>query len=190
MKRRGFVAGSIGSFALLAAGGCAKTAPRAAFPHLSAEQLLERAKKNGLAGKVTAFHFWATWCGPCIDEFPLIEQEWRGWMRDDATLDFLAVSVDEPSLSAVKKVGFEAASKERDESVGRFVAEQRTTFPMSIAEAPEGADGFAEAIDSGWPAVLPTTLLFGLDGALAHRNIGTLRVSRFRDKVREALEKK
>lgn len=186
MKRRGFVAGS---FALAVAGACAKAAP-ARLPHYSAEQLLARAKENGLAGRVTAFHFWATWCGPCIQEFPLIEREWRGWIRDDKTLDFLAVSVDEPSLSAVKKSGFEAAARERDESVRKFIAELGGTFPNAIADAPDGADGFAEQIDTGWPAVLPTTLLFGLDGALRYRNIGELRVSRFRDKVRDALEEK
>lgn len=182
MKRRRFVAGSL---ALAAAGACAKAAPQA-LPHYSAAQLLERAKTNGAAGRVTAFHFWATWCGPCIEEFPLIESEWRGWIRDDKGLDFLGVSVDEPSLAVIKKQGFDAAVVARDASVRKFIAEQRTTFPMSIAVA-EDPDAFAEEIDSGWPAVLPTTLLFGLDGALAHRNIGALRVSKFRDKVREAL---
>lgn len=182
MRRRDFVAGSL---AVAAIGACAK-APPLELPHFSAEQLLERAKKNGLAGRLTAFHFWATWCGPCIEEFPLIEQEWRGWIRDEKGLDFLGVSVDEPSLKVVKKSGFDAAVLERDASVRKFVAERGTTFPMSIAVA-EDPDAFADAIDSGWPAVLPTTLLFGLDGALAHRNIGELRVSRFRDKVRDLL---
>jgi len=182
VKRRSFVAGSL---ALGAAGAC-KGAPPAELPRFTAEALLARAKKNGEAGRLTAFHFWATWCGPCIDEFPLIEQEWRGWIRDEKGLDFLGVSVDEPSLSTIKKSGFDAAVLERDGSVRKFIAQQKTTFPMSIAVA-EDPDAFAEAIDSGWPAVLPTTLLFGLDGELAHRNIGTLRASRFHDVVSDLL---
>lgn len=174
--------------ALVVGSACAK-APPLVLPRFSAAELLARAKKNGDAGKLTAFHFWATWCGPCIEEFPLIEQEWRGWIRDEKDLDFLGVSVDEPSLSAIKKSGFDAAVLERDELVRKFVGQQRTTFPMSVAVA-DDPDAFAEEMDSGWPAVLPTTLLYGLGGTLAHRNIGALRVSKFRDVVRDLLSGK
>ena len=183
MRRRSFVAGSL---SLAALGACAKSSGPIALPHFTAEQLLARAAENGRNGRLTAFHFWATWCGPCIEEFPLIEQEWRGWIRAEKGLDFLGVSVDEPSLKIVKSDGYEAAVAARDEAVRAFIREQRTSFPMSVAVT-EDPDEFAEQIDSGWPAVLPTTILFGFDGKLAHRNIGTLRVSKFADKVRDLL---
>ena len=191
MNRRVFVASSA-SFAALAA--CSKpasdpaSAPIVLTP-VTAESLLARIAENAKSGKLTALHFWATWCGPCIEEFPLIEQEWRGWMSAEKGLDFLAVSVDDVPLSIVKKDGYDAAVVSRDTSVRKFIAERRTTFPNAVATT-DDPDDFGDQLDPGWKGVLPSTLLFGLDGKLAYRNLGVLKVSKFGDTVRDLLSGK
>ena len=188
MKRRAFVGGSIAAAGLLAGpSACRRSKPHEPAPiHVTAEQLLARVKESGARGHVTALHFWATWCGPCIEEFPLLEREWRGWIKQEPRLDFLAVSVDEPTPPALERLGADGAAKERDEAVKAFVREHGASFPVGIAVA-DDPDTFSATIDEGWPSVLPTTLLFGRDGTVVWRNIGVLRVSAFRDQVRDAL---
>jgi peroxiredoxin len=52
-------------------------------------------------GRVVLLNFWATWCKPCEDEIPSMEQLYRGLRRQDEGFELLAVSVDE-SPTAVR----------------------------------------------------------------------------------------
>src|SRR3970040_1484156 len=58
-------------------------------------------------GKVVFLHFWATWCKPCIEEFPTIERIHKEYK--DKGLVILAISIDkggrEPVKSFVDKIG-------------------------------------------------------------------------------------
>jgi cytochrome c biogenesis protein CcmG/thiol:disulfide interchange protein DsbE len=36
---------------------------------------------ESLRGKTVVLNFWATWCGPCKDEMPLLQQSWAQWQR-------------------------------------------------------------------------------------------------------------
>ncbi|HUI67705.1 MAG TPA: TlpA disulfide reductase family protein [Nitrospirota bacterium] len=50
-------------------------------------------------GKVVMVHFWATWCPPCVEEMPMLEQLYRSLGSTDFKI--LAVSVDEGGAGAV-----------------------------------------------------------------------------------------
>ncbi|HXY54984.1 MAG TPA: TlpA disulfide reductase family protein [Nitrospirota bacterium] len=50
-------------------------------------------------GKVILVHFWATWCPPCVEEMPALEQFARSIRAKD--FQILAVSVDEGGAAAV-----------------------------------------------------------------------------------------
>ena len=50
-------------------------------------------------GKVVMVHFWATWCPPCVEEMPTLEQLARSIRAKD--FQILAVSVDEGGAAAV-----------------------------------------------------------------------------------------
>src|SRR3990172_2077633 len=58
-------------------------------------------------GKVIFLHFWATWCKPCIEEFPTIERIHKEYKNKG--LAILAISIDkggrEPVKSFVDKIG-------------------------------------------------------------------------------------
>ena len=98
-------------------------------------------------GTVTIIEFWASWCGPCRDEFPVLQRIYDSY-RSDPKVRFLAISVDE-SLEDAKD----------------FVAEGAYTFP--VAHEPEGEVALAFQVQG-----LPTLLVVGPDGRIRFRHVG------------------
>ncbi len=62
-------------------------------------------------GEVVMINFWATWCGPCRQEMPLLEQIYQRYNRLGFTI--LGVNVEEHSADA-----------------DRFLAETPVSFPI------------------------------------------------------------
>jgi cytochrome c biogenesis protein CcmG/thiol:disulfide interchange protein DsbE len=55
----------------------------------------EKVTLSQFRGQVVLLNFWATWCKPCEDEIPSMEQLYRALRRQDEGFELLAVSVDE-----------------------------------------------------------------------------------------------
>ena len=102
-------------------------------------------KLADFAGKVVVLNFWATWCGPCLTELPMLEKTAAKY-KDDANVVFLALSTDE----------------ERDE-VAPFVRQHKFKLPMGYAEHLE---------DHFRVSSIPTTMVFDRKGEIAFRQAG------------------
>ena len=55
----------------------------------------EKVKLSSFAGKPVLLHFWSTTCGPCIAEFPAVEQELKMLKAAHPELVVLGVSLDD-----------------------------------------------------------------------------------------------
>jgi peroxiredoxin len=105
--------------------------------------------------KLRLINFWATWCGPCIIEFPEIVKMQR--IYGQRGFEVVSVSVDQPS---------------KQDKVLQFLKENHAAFANYLAE-PADRDAMIEAVYPGWQGNLPFTLLVAPGGevVLAHDGI-------------------
>lgn len=102
----------------------------------------------GLRGEAVMLNVWATWCIPCREEMPLLEQLHREYSGDG--LRVMGVSIDDAGMRA---------------GIEEFVAEHGLTF--TILHDP------AERVSRVFRArAVPETYLIDRDGQLVRRWIG------------------
>jgi cytochrome c biogenesis protein CcmG, thiol:disulfide interchange protein DsbE len=68
--------------------GGSPTAPAFTLERLDDSGELELAS---LRGKAVVLNFWASWCGPCKDETPLLQEAWKRWEGKDVV--FVGIDV-------------------------------------------------------------------------------------------------
>lgn len=105
-------------------------------------------------GKVVLINFWATWCGPCREEMPLLSKL-DARLRSKGFV-LITVSADEP---------------EQEEAARQFLAQSGITAPSYLQQA-KNDDAFINAIDSKWSGALPALFLYDRTGRKAHSFIG------------------
>jgi cytochrome c biogenesis protein CcmG/thiol:disulfide interchange protein DsbE len=102
---------------------------------------------SDLRGHPILINFWATWCGPCQLEMPLIEQYYQKY---NPNLVVLAVNNDEP-----------------EPDVRAFVTSHKLTFPVLL-------DPGAKVEDLYRVRAFPTTFFVDKSGTIRYQHIGIL----------------
>jgi thiol-disulfide isomerase/thioredoxin len=127
--------------------------PAAAFAApVSVTSANARVIKSAIAahrGHVVVVDFWATWCGPCVAEFPNFVKFENRYKAKGVVV--MAVSDDE--------------RKDLTTKVQPFLAKQHVTYPAFIINATEPED-FIDAFDPSWDGELPRTLIYDKRGHL------------------------
>ena len=114
---------------------------------VSAETLLEEVKRLG--GKGTLVNAWASWCGPCKHEIPMLQKLAAKLEKDGVHV--LLVSLDEP------------ADREK---AAAFLTSQKLTLTSYLAERPLGP--FKQGMNPRWPGMLPASFLYDANGELRY----------------------
>lgn len=111
---------------------------------------------SDLRGQWVMLNFWATWCGPCVDEMPALQQIAR-----ENSEDVLLLGIN---------------FHESADDVQTFVEQNRLTFPMLI----NPTDGMiADYSVQG----LPQTVLIDPEGRLVWRKFGPIDFDTFNEEL-------
>lgn len=103
----------------------------------------------GNHGKVTLVNFWATWCPPCLKEFPDLIKLYNEYHPQG--LEVVAVSMNEP---------------DEMEDIDEFLQERNPPFPIYMAATLD--EEFYQGISEEWMGTIPLTLIFDTEGNNAH----------------------
>jgi thiol-disulfide isomerase/thioredoxin len=95
-------------------------------------------------GRPVVVQLWATWCAPCVEEFPL----YVALQRDRKDVSVVSISIDDTA---------------DHELVNELVARHDPPFPVYIKAAVPDAQ-FIDGIDEEWSGVVPATLVFDREG--------------------------
>lgn len=140
-------------------------------------------RKNGTP-KVRLFNVWATWCAPCIAEFPELVKTMRKFSRRD--FELITLSADDPKDAARVKAFLEKQGAGLPDKVkASLKAEGRKTNSYVYT----GADmnELMKVLDSKWPGGVPYSVLVAPDGQVLWRQAGPLNGDELRGKLLEAM---
>ena len=101
------------------------------------------------AGKPLLINFWATWCGPCLREIPMLK-EMQGARAD---IQIVGIAID------------------KREPVQKFAGEQAFNYPILVGESQAWEAAAALGVEV---FALPFTVFAGADGALLGVHTGEL----------------
>ncbi len=133
--------------ALCSASDTSQVDPAARIVPIDAGEL--KKLREEARGNVLLVNFWATWCAPCVEEFPdLIKLRGEYAPRG---LTLLFVSIDRAS--------------EAGTTVARFLETHGVTFTTYIKK-PGGDEDFINAMSRNWSGALPATFIYDKTGKL------------------------
>jgi thiol-disulfide isomerase/thioredoxin len=110
------------------------------------------------SGKYRLINMWATWCGPCVIEFPEFITMQRMYGARD--FEFVSISTDGPK----KKDKVLDFLKDKNAATKNYLYTSDDKYPL------------IEAVDKNWPGALPYTLLVAPGGEVVYSHQGVIDV--------------
>ena len=152
--------------------GAAKGGTAAPAEALGARPLVARNQSqfqgdlDGLRGRVVVVNFWASWCVPCRQEMPALEQVSRGYAEAGKPVTVIGVDASDVRAEAAK-----------------FLTRVGVTYPTVYDQ-----QGLRGGVAASWSVTaLPQTWFVARDGSRAGRIAGRLTAADLRGKVDELL---
>lgn len=122
-------------------------------PELALRDLSGHTQKlSSLRGQIVVLNFWATWCGPCREELPLLarlNEQYSG-----RKVKFIAVSIDDPATRA---------------QVRPYVEKQHLNLDVWLGGSVEQLDRYHLG------QMVPATLILDPEGEITSRIMGEAR---------------
>lgn len=118
--------------------------------------------RSNTTGKALLVNFWATWCGPCLHEFPDLETTYRMYRLRDFDLIMVAANMPDEKAGVMEVLEREHASSRN------LLFGSTDTYAMQAA------------FDPKWESGVPYTILLAPDGKVLYREEGEVDILKLR----------
>lgn len=113
-----------------------------------------RALVSESSGKVILLNVWATWCAPCIEEFPDLLKLRSAYVTSGLEVKFLSIDHPRKDIRAVQT----------------FLRKMHVDFPTYIKTATND-ESFINALHPDWSGAVPATFVYDRTGRLVQTRI-------------------
>jgi peroxiredoxin len=115
--------------------------------------------------KLLLINLWATWCGPCANEFPEFITMNRMYRRRD--FELITISLDDPAKKS---------------KVLKFLKDNQASN-TNFLFSKEGKYGLIETIDPNWQGALPYTILVEPGGKIVYSKEGIINPAELKKRI-------
>jgi peroxiredoxin len=120
---------------------------------------------NNESKKLRLVNIWATWCGPCVNEFSELVTLNRMYRHRD--VEVITISSDALDLN---------------DKVLKLLKEKQASFRNYQFNVDDNYQ-LIEAVDKDWPGAIPYTLLIAPGGKILHRQMGEIDALKLRKAI-------
>ena len=140
-------------------------------------------RKNGTE-KVRLVNIWATWCVPCVEEFPDLTAIARKFSRRE--FELITISLDQLSQMGKAKAFLGKHRAIMSDKLRKSVeAEGRST--NNYLYNGTNMDELADALDPEWPGPVPYSILIDQEGHVLYRKLGKIAPEVVRSEILDTL---
>ena len=125
---------------------------------------------ESVKGKVVLINFWATWCKPCVKEFPDLVKLQKEYNDSGFELVFISLDVPEDLNSKLKP----------------FLTKQGVDFTTYYSTFVKPED-LMEFVDKNWNGAIPSTYIYDKEGNLSKSFLGGKSYEEFEKDIKKLL---